>query len=402
MFYSEVILARKGPLGKIWLAAHFDKKLTKKQIFSTDISSSVESVLNPANPLALRVSGHLMLGIVRIYSRKMKYLVTDCADAMWKIDLAFRPKNVDIDPTIAQIIDDARHFGNVSIDNEFPELENTAFPQDLLTGYDYPRLDIGRFSDSSFGQDGGFNDYSMSAESPLYTRKSGPTGSSTRRSVAGDIENTRFVSSQEQPGRTSLSSAGRMRPSYGSSIGAGLEDEVPAFVEDYSGGDYGGDYGGYGGVSPVLHRGSGGLGGQLLEFGGTQDQFMEEPPPFDNDYCPEEEVKTAGEGGEERASEAGGSKARPGRESLRVQQQQARAVAVLHQQEDEDGAESDDGDDEGQNGDKEAEKMGGGQSTSQGKRKKKQRVMVKQNWFFHSLVGFRRQLSLLLLVCIAD
>ena len=74
MFYSQVILARKGPLGKIWLVAHFDKKLTKNQIFSTDISDSVQSVLNPAAPLALRVSGHLMLGIVRIYSRKVHTL----------------------------------------------------------------------------------------------------------------------------------------------------------------------------------------------------------------------------------------------------------------------------------------------------------------------------------------
>jgi cohesin complex subunit SCC1 len=32
MFYSQVILARKGPLGKIWLAAHFDKKLSKNQV----------------------------------------------------------------------------------------------------------------------------------------------------------------------------------------------------------------------------------------------------------------------------------------------------------------------------------------------------------------------------------
>ena len=85
MFYSQVILARKGPLGKIWLAAHFDKKLTKNQIFATDITSSVESVLNPAAPMALRVSGHLMLGICRIYSRKVKYLMSDCTEAMWKI-----------------------------------------------------------------------------------------------------------------------------------------------------------------------------------------------------------------------------------------------------------------------------------------------------------------------------
>lgn len=41
MFYSQLILAKKGPLGKIWLAAHWDKKLTKNQIFATDITDSV-------------------------------------------------------------------------------------------------------------------------------------------------------------------------------------------------------------------------------------------------------------------------------------------------------------------------------------------------------------------------
>jgi hypothetical protein len=71
MFYSQVILSRKGPLGKIWLAAHFEKRLSKSQIFATDITQSVDNVLNPSAPLALRVSGHLMLGIVRIYSKKV-------------------------------------------------------------------------------------------------------------------------------------------------------------------------------------------------------------------------------------------------------------------------------------------------------------------------------------------
>ena len=41
MFYSQIILAKKGPLGKIWLAAHWDKKLTKAQVFQTDIETSV-------------------------------------------------------------------------------------------------------------------------------------------------------------------------------------------------------------------------------------------------------------------------------------------------------------------------------------------------------------------------
>lgn len=92
MFYSQIILAKKGPLGKIWLAAHWgDKKITRPQIFSTDISQSVDSIVNPAVPLALRVSGHLLLGVVRIYSRKVKYLMYDCHEAMSKIKMAFRP-----------------------------------------------------------------------------------------------------------------------------------------------------------------------------------------------------------------------------------------------------------------------------------------------------------------------
>lgn len=92
MFYSQIILAKKGPLGKIWLAAHWgDKKLGRPQIFSTDISQSVDSIVNPAVPLALRVSGHLLLGVVRIYSRKVRYLMHDCHEAMVKIKMAFRP-----------------------------------------------------------------------------------------------------------------------------------------------------------------------------------------------------------------------------------------------------------------------------------------------------------------------
>lgn len=92
MFYSQIILAKKGPLGKVWLAAHWgDKKLGRPQIFSTDISSSVDSIVNPAVPLALRVSGHLLLGVVRIYSRKVRYLMHDCHEAMVKIKMAFRP-----------------------------------------------------------------------------------------------------------------------------------------------------------------------------------------------------------------------------------------------------------------------------------------------------------------------
>jgi hypothetical protein len=295
MFYSEVILARKGPLGKIWLAAHFDKKLTKTQIFSTDISSSVESVLNPASPLALRVSGHLMLGIVRIYSRKVKYLMSDCTEAMWKIKLAFRPGNVDIDPNFAAglNIDDARFFGNVAVDNEFPDLENTAFPQFLLSGYDQPRGERG-YSDQSGidlpleGVNSSYDDYNMggvSAESPLFPgrgssgmgmmeRFSG--GSSSKHSRVSDIEvmrdeRPRSVTSQQ---RASLSSLHGGRPS-GMSMGAmTFEDDVPAFEEQPLEEDA---YGAFSAMGLYDEPGSSADNQQLLEFDNNIPEYGDEP-----------------------------------------------------------------------------------------------------------------------------
>ena len=46
--------------------------------------------------MALRLSGQLLLGVVRIYSRKAKYLLDDCNEALLKIKMAFRPGVVDM------------------------------------------------------------------------------------------------------------------------------------------------------------------------------------------------------------------------------------------------------------------------------------------------------------------
>jgi cohesin complex subunit SCC1 len=47
MYYAHFILSKKGPLAKIWLAAHWDKKLTKAQIYETNIESTIETILEP-------------------------------------------------------------------------------------------------------------------------------------------------------------------------------------------------------------------------------------------------------------------------------------------------------------------------------------------------------------------
>jgi len=96
MFYAHFVLSKKGPLARIWLAAHWDKKLTKAHVFETNIEGSVEAIIQPKVKLALRTSGHLLLGVVRIYSRKAKYLLADCNEAFVKIKMAFRPGVVDM------------------------------------------------------------------------------------------------------------------------------------------------------------------------------------------------------------------------------------------------------------------------------------------------------------------
>ncbi|GKV37142.1 hypothetical protein SLEP1_g45202 [Rubroshorea leprosula] len=65
MFSSQTFLARKGRLGTVWFAAHhMQHRLKKSHYTSTDIPSTVERILYPDIPIALRMSGHLLLGVV--------------------------------------------------------------------------------------------------------------------------------------------------------------------------------------------------------------------------------------------------------------------------------------------------------------------------------------------------
>ncbi|XP_074965172.1 double-strand-break repair protein rad21-like protein 1 [Phalacrocorax aristotelis] len=106
MFYMHVLVNKRGPLAKIWLAAHWEKKLTKAHIFECNLETTVEKIISPKLlnnflkssqfTIALRTSGHLLLGVVRIYHRKAKYLLADCSEALTKMKTAFRPGLVDL------------------------------------------------------------------------------------------------------------------------------------------------------------------------------------------------------------------------------------------------------------------------------------------------------------------
>ncbi|EIW83274.1 hypothetical protein CONPUDRAFT_136365 [Coniophora puteana RWD-64-598 SS2] len=125
MFYSEAILSRRGPLAKVWLAAHMERKLSKTQTLQTDIEQAAGAIMGQeVEVMALRLSGQLLLGVVRIYSRKAKYLLDDCNEALLKIKMAFRPGIVDMseDQLVVNRNAITLQGGNMDLDIMLPDI----------------------------------------------------------------------------------------------------------------------------------------------------------------------------------------------------------------------------------------------------------------------------------------
>ena len=90
MFYPTELLQKTGPLARVWLAANVERKLSKNQVLQDKITEDIAVISMPeiaGGPLALRLSGQLLLGVVRIYSRKARYLLDDCTEALMKIKM---------------------------------------------------------------------------------------------------------------------------------------------------------------------------------------------------------------------------------------------------------------------------------------------------------------------------
>uniref|UniRef100_A0A183CMI4 Rad21_Rec8_N domain-containing protein n=1 Tax=Globodera pallida TaxID=36090 RepID=A0A183CMI4_GLOPA len=124
MFYAQFVLSKKGPLAKIWLAAHWEKKLSKAQIYETNVQDAVEEIMQPKVKLSLRTTGHLLLGIVRIYSKKAHYVMTDCNEAFLKLKMAFKvPGGTgrDIEHRERDQRDVATNSNNNNANNDIPE-----------------------------------------------------------------------------------------------------------------------------------------------------------------------------------------------------------------------------------------------------------------------------------------
>ncbi|XP_048139304.1 sister chromatid cohesion 1 protein 2 isoform X2 [Rhodamnia argentea] len=84
--FDSLSLSRKGPLGSIWVAAYCYKRLKKAQVAETDIPISVDKILqDELHVVTYRVLGYFLLGVVRIYSKKVEYLFDDCHKVLIKV-----------------------------------------------------------------------------------------------------------------------------------------------------------------------------------------------------------------------------------------------------------------------------------------------------------------------------
>ncbi|OAP61929.1 hypothetical protein AYL99_04132 [Fonsecaea erecta] len=126
MFYSEQLLAKTGPLARVWLASNVERKLSKSQVLQSDIESSVGAIVDQGHaPMALRLSGQLMLGVVRIYGRKARYLLDDCHDVLQKIRLTPRLANNHDLPAHATTAADLNLPELLTIDDLFSSMDFT-------------------------------------------------------------------------------------------------------------------------------------------------------------------------------------------------------------------------------------------------------------------------------------
>ncbi|KAK2964821.1 putative N terminus of Rad21 / Rec8 like protein [Blattamonas nauphoetae] len=106
--YSRYI-SKHGPLGQVWIAANYDRNLSKGKILQINIPAAVKIIRegipteeNPKKkiPLPLRYQAHLLLGLIRVYTRKLKYLADDINEFQSRLNTTLQTSNIDLPPNV--------------------------------------------------------------------------------------------------------------------------------------------------------------------------------------------------------------------------------------------------------------------------------------------------------------
>ncbi|GBC03743.1 hypothetical protein RclHR1_00530018 [Rhizophagus clarus] len=157
MFYSKEILTRKsGGFGIIWLAATLGsrssfRKLSKKEVNSVNLVRACEYVTTPPEPLALRLTSNLMIGITRVYHQQYHFYYSD-VNGVWhnlqRALIEMRRESIDM------IIPQARYEAITLNDDPFFEIELKIPMHDILMS---PRIDVNFAQFPPFSDEGASN-----------------------------------------------------------------------------------------------------------------------------------------------------------------------------------------------------------------------------------------------------
>ncbi|KAK2940705.1 putative N terminus of Rad21 / Rec8 like protein [Blattamonas nauphoetae] len=85
--YSSYI-SKRGPLGQVWMAANYDRNLSKGKILQINIPAAVKLIRE----------AHLLLGLVRVHTRKLKHLADDINEFRSRLQTTIQKKCIALPP----------------------------------------------------------------------------------------------------------------------------------------------------------------------------------------------------------------------------------------------------------------------------------------------------------------
>ncbi|KAL7621560.1 R8 protein [Parahypoxylon ruwenzoriense] len=109
MFYShEILTSRQYGVATIWLVATIGnrsstKKVTRKAIQEVDVQKACGKIIEPGAPVALRLQGHLLYGVSRVYNQQCAYMLADVQKIQMHMHLFFKQFGTNqLDPDAGQ------------------------------------------------------------------------------------------------------------------------------------------------------------------------------------------------------------------------------------------------------------------------------------------------------------
>ncbi|AGO12350.1 AaceriAEL007Wp [[Ashbya] aceris (nom. inval.)] len=124
---------KTGSLAQIWLASTMTN--LNRTYLRTDIVQSVEEISKAtsregadegADPITLRVSGELLHGVVRVYSQKANFLLTDVSDLLHRLKSVFRGN---MSRNTAVRVDTVARLDQVILADTVTEMDVLAMPE---------------------------------------------------------------------------------------------------------------------------------------------------------------------------------------------------------------------------------------------------------------------------------